>query len=215
MNISRRIYTQNCSPRRQGLAPIAIVLHVTDNTAESAFFHFMNPKSQVSAHYITPRNGEVWQMASTDLSAWHAGRVYKPTSRMVLEREPNRIAGRYNPNDWTIGIEVEWKQGQTITEAQYATLYELVDHLTKMFDIAVDRIHIFGHREVYALKWCPATLDIERIIRGVLNLRSPGVQVAPVPEPPLVQLNAIQLQILRIKEALSMLLQGKKLGSEK
>lgn len=216
MLISRRVYTQNCSPRRQGLAPIALVLHVTDGTADSTFFHFMNPKSQVSAHYLVLRLGEIWQFVSNDMAAWHAGRVYKPTARMVLERDVNRINGLYNPNDWTLGIEIEKVQGQEIAETQYKTLYELVDHLTKSFDIAVDRIHIFGHREVYALKYCPATLDIDRVIRGVLNLRSPGVQIAPVIETLPPQLSLIQQQLLRIQEIVNKLLESKgRLGSLK
>ena len=214
MLISRRVYTQNCSPRRQGLAPIAIVLHATEGNAQSVFFHFMNPKAQVSSHYLILRNGEIHQFVSNDMSAWHAGNVSKPTARMVIERDAHRIAKEYNVNDWTLGIEVEWERGQTFTDAQYLTLYELVDHLTKAFDIAVDRIHIFGHREVYALKYCPATLDIERIIKGVLNLRSPGVQVAPVASSPIEELSKIQQQILRIRETLSRFLESRgKLGS--
>lgn len=85
---------------------------------------------QVSAHFYIQRNGALWQFVSCDQRAWHAG--------------ASSYRGRNNCNDDSIGIELEGLEGETFTQAQYASLQELCPILMQHYPIA----HIAGHEHV-------------------------------------------------------------------
>jgi N-acetylmuramoyl-L-alanine amidase len=58
---------------RNGTKIDMIVLHFTDGpSARSAINHFLDQASQVSAHYIVDRNGDIYQMVRDTEKAWHA-----------------------------------------------------------------------------------------------------------------------------------------------
>jgi AmpD protein len=85
---------------------------------------------QVSSHFYVRRGGELWQFASCDDRAWHAG--------------ASQWRGRDNCNDFSIGIELEGLEGQTFEPPQYETLASLVAAIAQRYPIA----HVVGHEHV-------------------------------------------------------------------
>ena len=143
--------------------PEAIVIHIGEGTKEQIASTFRY--EQKSSHYLVCKNGEIWQFVNEDKSAWHAGNVIKPTSKMVKERLIQ------NPNLWTIGIEHEGMDN--INELQYQTSIQLVADICKRWSIPPDREHIIGHREIRADKRCPAKIDMDRIVKGAVDIIYP------------------------------------------
>ncbi len=84
----------NFGPRRDGLRPELIVLHYTQMvSAQAALARLCDPLSEVSAHYLIGRGGQVWQMVAEELRAWHAG--------------AGSWQGRGDVNSRSIGIELD------------------------------------------------------------------------------------------------------------
>jgi N-acetylmuramoyl-L-alanine amidase-like protein len=142
----------NFWPGRKGhsmaVAPSYIVLHTTVGTKEAAAARFLDPNSQVSAHYIVGLDGSVTQMVSEANAAWHAG-----TEAMNLD---------------SIGIEHE--DGGDFNgprpDALYAASAALVRAIVGRYPgaLAIDTQHVIPHRQVVATA-CPDALDVARIIR--------------------------------------------------
>lgn len=143
---------------RGGERPRGIVLHTTHGTAESASSWFAHPESGVSAHYLVTLDGELLQFVEEADTARHAGRVRAPTTALASG----------DPNRHTIGIEFEDggdPEGVARPVAQYRTGARLIREVASRWEIALDRQHIVGHREIFAAKSCPGNLDVERLIR--------------------------------------------------
>jgi AmpD protein len=85
---------------------------------------------KVSAHFYIQRGGELWQFASCDDRAWHAG------ESMHL--------GRSQCNDFSIGIELEGIDGDVFTDAQYESLLALLPVLRMQYPIQ----HVAGHEHI-------------------------------------------------------------------
>lgn len=136
-----------------------IVLHTIVGTDSSAIAWFKNPASQVSAHYVIGNDGSVTQMVKDEDTAWHAGRTSNNTTI---------FSG--NPNDETIGIEHDdgGDPNSIRSDALYNASQSLVRDLCTKHGIPMDREHIVGHREIYGVKSCPGSLDIDRIIKPVV-----------------------------------------------
>lgn len=86
-----------------------------------------NPVTYSSAHYIIAKDGRVTQLVKNEDVAWHAGTVSNPTkeAQAVL---PKTILGTYkNPNQSFIGIELEWFQGDIITEKQVVETLNIIN----------------------------------------------------------------------------------------
>jgi len=108
---------------RNGVKIDMIVLHYTDGpNAQSAIDHFLDQSSQVSAHYIIDRNGDIYQMVSDSDKAWHA------------------LAA----NARSIGIEHVAMPGQQMASAQQEASVALVKWLVATY--AVPLSNIKGHR---------------------------------------------------------------------
>ena len=211
--IAERIFrSPNQRHRKTGV--LGLVYHETDGTADSTFKTFTNPATEVSAHFLILRLGETWQFVDPDECAYGNGIIWQPTSELVLERLPN-IPKLYGVNDFTISIEHE-SVDDTFTEEQYQASAKLTDYLTKLYDIPLDRKHLIRHNEIRKSKSCPGKLNVDRIIRMVLEIRSPGVQVAPITPITDVytteQLTKLQLMISGLRETIAALSSGRKLG---
>jgi N-acetylmuramoyl-L-alanine amidase len=168
----------NVDARPVGTAIDAIVIHDTETPgvteARTIANHFGNPRSQVSAHYIIGKRGEVLQCVPDDLRAWHAG--------------PSKYQGREKVNDFSIGIElVNAQTGRDpFTDAQYQSLILLTADLVSRHGIPIERI--MGHREITnfpKVKRDPAdNFDWNRYKMGVrLMLDTKQVQRVPAPTP--------------------------------
>jgi N-acetylmuramoyl-L-alanine amidase len=161
-----RHFTPNYSSGREGRRPEGIVLHTTAGTWEGTLGWFAREESGVSAHYVVGRDGRVAQVVDEADTAAHAGRVLQPTAAFVAERPGN-------PNLYTIGIEFEdggdpWGARP---DDQYSIGAQLLYEVADRWSISLDREHVFGHREVFAAKDCPGSLDVDRLIREAAGLK--------------------------------------------
>ena len=84
------------SNREPGLRPRLLVLHYTGGSLASALDWLTNEASDVSAHFVISRHGEVTQLVRTDEIAWHCG-----VSAWVIDGKEVRGLNRY-----AIGIEL-------------------------------------------------------------------------------------------------------------
>src|SRR5688500_1044073 len=89
---------------RGGYRPTAGVIHIAEGTAAAVDSWFNDPASQVSAHYLVTKTGALHQYVHEEDTAWHAGRVDKPTWRGLVRDATGRVV---NPNKYTIGVEHE------------------------------------------------------------------------------------------------------------
>ncbi|NET60913.1 MAG: peptidoglycan DD-metalloendopeptidase family protein [Symploca sp. SIO2E6] len=111
----------NHSQGRAGQTIDTIVLHNTDGSFEGTISWFNNPASQVSAHYVISRQGEIVQMVKDEDTAWHAGR-----------RSDNRRS---------IGIEHEaTKLRRGLTDAMEKASIALIRYLMQQYDVPLSRI---------------------------------------------------------------------------
>ena len=159
------IGSPNFAAGRAGYRPAAIVVHIAEGSAAAVDSWFRNPASQVSAHYLVTKAGELHQYVREEDQAWHAGRVDHPTW-------PNIIAG-VNPNRYTIGIEHEGQDADAWPDAMYERSARLLAEIHCRWSIPLDRANVVGHREIYSLKTCPGSVvSIDKLIllaRGVLG----------------------------------------------
>lgn len=145
--------------------PEAIVVHVMDGTlvGTDAFFNLGRPKAPSSAHYgigqafRKPGVFEVHQYVKDEDTAFHSGVIYNPTWAGFRQG--------INPNWNTIGIEHEGRADTVWPEEQYRLSALLIRQLCDRWKIPVDRAHIIGHRELYAVKPCPGKCDLDRLVK--------------------------------------------------
>ena len=79
---------------RGGAEVSILVIHYTAmSSVESTIKRFSETSSQVSAHYVISRHGEIFQMVDEDKRAWHAGVSFWD--------------GIKNVNSYSIGIELD------------------------------------------------------------------------------------------------------------
>jgi N-acetylmuramoyl-L-alanine amidase len=143
--------------------PIAIVIHITAglNNRGGVDAHFNNPASGVSAHYMVQKNGVIHQYVQERDTAIHAGIV-------VRSRWPLINTGA-SPNSFTIGIEHEGRNGDSLTPLQEAASVELIQGICARHEIPIDALHIIPHNKIRADKACPGTgIDVARLI-GLAN----------------------------------------------
>lgn len=76
---------------------------------------------QVSTHFYIRRSGRVVQFVACDRRAWHAGQ--------------SCWVGVENCNDYSVGIELQGNDFEPYTEAQYESLWAVVDALRIRYPI--------------------------------------------------------------------------------
>ena len=146
--------------RKKGV--IAIVLHISEGTMNSAVSWFLDPSSAVSAHYIVGKDGSIRHLVKESSVAWHAGVVNKPTWTLLQPLT--------NPNDITIGIEHEGMPSDVWPDAQKNASALLVKQIAQRWGVPLTRNHIIGHREIDSVtrNFCPS-LD-GKIVDEILAL---------------------------------------------
>lgn len=110
-----------------------IVIHSTViPTLEKTTQAFQDPKTQVSSHFTVGRDGSIIQNVSTFDRAWHAGVGFD-------------VAGRDNPNNYSIGIElVNLNDGKDpYPEAQITALCGLIAEMRRRYPITQIVSHEF------------------------------------------------------------------------
>lgn len=123
----------NYRARRPEFTVDTVVIHNTVYSAQSAINTFRTAGTEVSAHYIVQRNGEIVQMVEDRDCAFHAG---------------NR-----DMNDRAIGIEHEATFAERgLTDIQEKASIALIEYLLDAYSIKADRV--IPHRRVVATS-CP------------------------------------------------------------
>lgn len=108
---------------RNGASINMIVLHCTTAaTVEGTINWFLDCKSQVSAHYVVDKNGDIYQMVRDECSAWHAKAI----------------------NSRSIGIEHVGTATDRLTDAQSMASAQLVRWLAAAYGIPAS--NVLGHR---------------------------------------------------------------------
>jgi N-acetyl-anhydromuramyl-L-alanine amidase AmpD len=108
---------------RNGASINMVVLHsTTAATVEGTINWFLDRKSQVSAHYVVDKNGDIYQMVRDDRSAWHAKAI----------------------NSRSIGIEHVATAIDRLTDAQSMASAQLVRWLATQYGIPA--ANVVGHK---------------------------------------------------------------------
>jgi murein DD-endopeptidase MepM/ murein hydrolase activator NlpD len=127
------IESPNHSSRAGADIDTIFVHYTTAGTFESTKNHFLNPDSQVSAHYIIDKNGDIYQMVKDSDKAFHAAQA----------------------NRTSIGIEHVAKVGDGLTEAQEKSSIHLIKWL--MAEYKVPKENIKAHKQVIETS-CPGNI---------------------------------------------------------
>ena len=148
LSAARQVWSPNHGVRPPDAVVSLVVLHnislppgeFAGDAVERFFLNNLDPQAhpyfqeiaglQVSAHFFIRRHGKLIQFVACDDRAWHAG--------------ASAWQGRENCNDFSVGIELEGADDVPYTEAQYETLFELIDALRARYPIDA----IAGHCHV-------------------------------------------------------------------
>ena len=123
----------NCGPRRDGAKPDIVVIHYTAMASAAAAAETLcNPKTEVSAHYLIARDGEVMSLVPEDMRAWHAG------------------AGRWGAvtdvNSRSIGIELDHPGQGPFDPRLMASLRQVLRGIMARWRIRPERV--IGHSDM-------------------------------------------------------------------
>jgi len=115
----------------------ALVVHYTDmESTQKALDWLIDPRSQVSAHYLISETGRIHALVEDSKRAWHAGESF--------------WKGRTDINSCSLGIELSnpgHSHGYTpFPDAQINALIQLCLHLQARWNIPSSRI--LGHSDV-------------------------------------------------------------------
>ncbi|MEY4667450.1 MAG: hypothetical protein RL518_149 [Pseudomonadota bacterium] len=125
-----------------------VVVHFTAATLQRTLEIFTNPGSEVSAHIVIDRDGSLHEivpcLGGSARRAWHAGK-----SRMeVSTNGDSQLVEAFN--DRSIGIELVNLNGNLFpyTEAQYASLFGVIERLKSLYPALARPEAIVGHEQI-------------------------------------------------------------------
>ncbi|MFD1186822.1 N-acetylmuramoyl-L-alanine amidase [Pontibacter rugosus] len=121
--------TTNFSMRRPNFV---VIHHTAQNSTEQTLNTFTQPSTQVSAHYVIGRDGKVYHMLNDNLRAWHGGAA--------------RWGNDTDLNSSSIGIELDNNGAEPFSEAQTASLLQVLDMLKKTYNIPT--ANFIGHSDI-------------------------------------------------------------------
>jgi hypothetical protein len=170
---------------------VGYIIHGTLGKYEGAVEWLCTPPekrpviSYSSAHYVVAKDGRCTQLVKDADVSWHAGNISNPTSRAreLLTKENGVFL---NPNETFIGIELEWFEGQQITEQQYARIVEIIKAG------GIKNPILLTHREVtdYKKDFLTSTGGVDITIVQEIQKRLYPTPVVDTVSPLLAQLNA-------------------------
>ncbi len=171
-NMIKWIGSPNYSERR-GQIPFAIIFHIMDGTLAGTDSWLQNKSSGVSYHYGLGNRGEIHQYVQEEFAAWHAGKVDNPTWKHY---------GGINPNWITIGIALEGRPGDPVSEEMFNSLLSLTADIVTRRRIEVNREYLVGHYEIRtpARANCPGpAFPWNKLLQ---ELASPTAEIATIPK---------------------------------
>jgi N-acetylmuramoyl-L-alanine amidase len=125
-----------------------LVLHYTAATLERTLELFLSTQTEVSSHLVIDRDGVVYELVEcldgVAKRAWHAG-------KSLLDLSKGR-GGRviHGLNDCSIGIELVNLNGNVFSysEAQYASLFAVIESLKGLYPALQQPEAIVGHEHI-------------------------------------------------------------------
>lgn len=131
--IKKFIQSPNHSSRAGADIDTIVVHYTTAGNVDSTIGWFKNSESQVSAHYVIDKNGDIYQMVKDTDKAFHAAKA----------------------NRTSIGIEHVAKKGDRLTEAQEKSSIHLIKWL--MTEYKIPKANIKAHKQVLETS-CPGNI---------------------------------------------------------
>ena len=127
----------NFNDRPKDIVPNILVIHYTGmQSLDQALQRLMSSNSQVSAHYLISRKGEIFKLVSEEKRAWHAGVSY--------------WRGETDINSYSIGIELENPGHEfgysKFPKVQMSVLTELCVEIINKYSISPE--NIVGHSDI-------------------------------------------------------------------
>ena len=120
---------------------------------------------KVAPHYLISRSGAIYQLAPENNIAYHAGASEMPDTRI-------------NVNNFSMGIELIYKNNEEPSQAQYSSLAKLASHLQKKYGIPKN--NILGHKDIAPeRKTDPWNFDWEKFYK-ILQRQAPAPQTSSV-----------------------------------
>ncbi len=147
------IPSPNFDHRPPGATVSCVVLHSTVvPTTEETVKIFLDPKREVSAHFVVGKDGQIIQMVPVEKRAWHAG-------DSVLD-------GKSRVNEYSVGIEmVNLNDGHDpYPDAQVHAVAGIIRFLRSRYDLPDS--HIVSHEKIAlppGRKSDPANFDFPRL----------------------------------------------------
>jgi N-acetyl-anhydromuramyl-L-alanine amidase AmpD len=123
---------------RGGVKPTHLIIHAMNGTQLGTIAWFKNPKSQVSAHYLVSKKGEIVCMVPPGEKAWHVKNFNTLSIGVEFEDlDPKtRKTCVTDPNWWT--------------EPQIEAGAELFATIMQKYNIPLD--HVVGHNAEFLKK---------------------------------------------------------------
>jgi len=125
-----------------------LVLHYTAASLERTLEIFTSRQTEVSAHLVIDHDGVVYELVEcldgTAKRAWHAGRSHFEAYQSGALRKLEGF------NDFSIGIELVNLNGNVFpyTEAQYTSLFALINSLKSRYPALQHPEAIVGHEQI-------------------------------------------------------------------
>lgn len=121
--------TTNFNLRKPGFI---IIHHTAQNSCQQTLRTFTLPRTQVSAHYVICKDGNVYQMLNDYLRAWHAG--------------VSKWGNMTDINSMSIGIELDNNGFEPFAQPQIQNLLVLLDTLKKRYNVPA--ANFIGHGDI-------------------------------------------------------------------
>ncbi len=109
-----------------------VIHHTAQDSVGQTLQTFTLPRTQVSAHYVISRDGEIYHMLNDYYRAWHGG-VGMWGNNMDL-------------NSSSIGIELDNNGSATFTEPQIQSLLDVLKQLKEKYNIPAK--NFIGHSDI-------------------------------------------------------------------
>jgi N-acetylmuramoyl-L-alanine amidase len=122
-------YTPNFNLRKPNYV---IIHHTAQGSCEQTFYTFSIERTQVSSHYVICDKGDISQLLSNNLRAWHAGN--------------SRWGTITDMNSCSIGIELDNDGFEPFSERQIESLIKLLDTLKQKYGIPT--ANFIGHGDI-------------------------------------------------------------------
>ena len=145
--------------------PKGFIIHGTFSSYQSAInwlttlWSDRTDKSKSSAFCVISRKGEITYLANKNDITWHSGNISNPSAQAQKYLIKNPDGSYKNPNEYLIGIELEYLQGQDFTDLQLQSLKYVVDK------IAIKNPIILTHSQITDYKG-----DFGRDNRGIAKV---------------------------------------------